>query len=382
MKPRTLRVVTKKRVGLLARVLQLSVIFVSVVFAMNASATTLVVGNCKSSGYPTIQQAINAAPVGATVQVCPGSYLEQVVISRSVTLQGITANNGDNVYIDAPLGGLVVNATDLFGDPVVAQVLVTEAGGPVNISNLSVLGEDFTTQGVLFAGIYYQNSPGTINGVIVESQSGNQLAIGIFLEGGASSPSVTVQNSWLSDIDYAAIDFETIGRPSTALTAKITNNFVFLDNSNKPAGIQFGSGTTATVTGNSVLGSGGGDTGILIAPGATGSVSGNSVTSTSNGIQTNADGILVTSNKLSKNGVGIDLGTSIGGVKSNIIIDAGLNGIEFRCNKNPNVLSNVINGAYGTGAVTGVGLSDVPLALNTSTNKVFNAQIVRTGGCS
>ena len=49
------------------------------------------VGTCKSSmpSYTTIQAAVNAAAAGATVTVCPGTYPEQVTISKNLSLLGL-----------------------------------------------------------------------------------------------------------------------------------------------------------------------------------------------------------------------------------------------------------------------------------------------------
>ena len=35
--------------------------------------------SCRSAAFKTIQSAVNAAPAGGTVVVCPGTYHEQVV---------------------------------------------------------------------------------------------------------------------------------------------------------------------------------------------------------------------------------------------------------------------------------------------------------------
>ena len=44
--------------------------------------------SCRSAAFKTIQSAVNAAPAGANVVVCPGTYHEQVVIAKPLTLTG------------------------------------------------------------------------------------------------------------------------------------------------------------------------------------------------------------------------------------------------------------------------------------------------------
>jgi len=44
--------------------------------------------SCRSAAFKTIQSAVNAAPAGGTVVVCPGTYYEQVVIAKPLTLRG------------------------------------------------------------------------------------------------------------------------------------------------------------------------------------------------------------------------------------------------------------------------------------------------------
>src|SRR5215813_290425 len=117
------------------------------------SAKTLYVGTCKPGAYPTIQQAINAAPVGGKVQVCPGQYEEQITITKALTLQGININNDNHVFIDPPSGELVVNAINAFGQKVAAQVLVQNSGGPVNISNIDIFS-DFVHGTTYVAGLF------------------------------------------------------------------------------------------------------------------------------------------------------------------------------------------------------------------------------------
>jgi pectin methylesterase-like acyl-CoA thioesterase len=97
-----------------------------------AHASTIVVGSCKSSltSFSTIQAAVNAAPAGSTIDVCPGSYPEQVTISaKSLTLIGVLAGTNDAVVLVPPSGGLTTNATDIGGGAVAAQIFVENSTG-------------------------------------------------------------------------------------------------------------------------------------------------------------------------------------------------------------------------------------------------------------
>ena len=44
--------------------------------------------SCRSARFRTIQSAVNAARPGSTVVVCQGTYHEQVVIAKPLSLQG------------------------------------------------------------------------------------------------------------------------------------------------------------------------------------------------------------------------------------------------------------------------------------------------------
>ncbi len=101
-----------------ARTLALIVIgFAASLFgqSVRAAAPPVQVGGCKGKtevNYPTIQAAVTAVGVGGTVNVCPGTYPEQVVINKSLTLLGNSNGNADNAIIVPPSGGMIQNATD------------------------------------------------------------------------------------------------------------------------------------------------------------------------------------------------------------------------------------------------------------------------------
>jgi hypothetical protein len=91
--------------------------------------------------YATVQSAIDAAPVGATIVVAPGTYTEQVSITKSVSLRGAGASA---TIIQAPaslvpLPNVVVNPGFGWGQDISGLVVVGNHAD-VTISGVSVTG--------------------------------------------------------------------------------------------------------------------------------------------------------------------------------------------------------------------------------------------------
>ena len=224
--------------------------------------TTVAVGKCqpKKTSFPTIQQALNATPPGAVIQVCPGFYPEQILVYQAVTIKGIASGNQGAAIITVPSGGLVQNATSLSsGNPIAAQVLVQAAAG-VTITNMTVDGANNGINACLPnpIGIYYQNSSGTIshdavlNEVLVGSGLiGCQAGLGIFVQsgnGGSSTVAITSNN--VANYQKNGITGNGVG---TAVT--ITSNDVIGQGPTNGAAensIQIGFGATGSITSNSV----------------------------------------------------------------------------------------------------------------------------------
>ena len=66
-----------------------------VLLVSNHHAKSVDHGGCGNAPYPTINAAVTAANPGDTVVVCPGTYTEDVVINKALTL------TGENATIDA-----------------------------------------------------------------------------------------------------------------------------------------------------------------------------------------------------------------------------------------------------------------------------------------
>src|SRR5271156_3725301 len=137
-------------------------------------AATAVVGTCMSgTHYTTIQAAVTAIAVGGTVKVCPGNYPEQVVISKSLTLTGVSSGTGaDNPVITAPASGVLPNATSLAdGSQIAAQILVQGTTG-VSIKQIAVDGSNNGISSCTdLAGILFQNASGSVSYTATRNQT-------------------------------------------------------------------------------------------------------------------------------------------------------------------------------------------------------------------
>lgn len=147
-----------------------------------AHAATIVVGTCQRSqrSSTTISNAIAAARPGDVVAVCPGTYPEQLTITKPISLEGIVIPNQPGATIIPPAAGLQQLPANSSFYP---QIYVNQAGAPVTISNIGVSG---TGANILFdsivfdaisacqigfikdfSGIYFQNTSGYLQNVSV-----------------------------------------------------------------------------------------------------------------------------------------------------------------------------------------------------------------------
>lgn len=106
--------------------------------------------------YTTIQSAVSAAPPGATIQVCPGTYAEKVTIATPLTLRGVTnsAANTAAAVVAIPSGTFKSGFT---------QIDIKAAG--VNLDDIGVDGSN-TVSGCTF---------GTLVGILFDSGSSGSL---------------------------------------------------------------------------------------------------------------------------------------------------------------------------------------------------------------
>jgi hypothetical protein len=318
-------------------------------------AATYYVGNCNAGGYGTIQAAVTAVPAGSTINVCPGTYAEQVIIAKALTLQGIVSSNSSQAVIALPSGGLATTTSGYWGS-VTAQVEIS--AGPVNITNITVDGT--AGAGVCpVVGIYYgTGSSGTVNEVETRNQMCTGLGIMAENDSGAVQ-AVKIENSVIHDYSYLGI--MTYSYSPSTLTATISGNYVYGGGSADYAGIW--AFTAGVISGNTVSGSTRG----VLANSSSVTVSGNTVTDGSYGIDVQA-AASITSNRIFNTPTGIFLGKAGSTIKSNTIVKATISGVQMNCWA-ATVTGNTINGAT-------TGLDYVPSAF-AGANKYYNVATVR-----
>jgi Right handed beta helix region len=322
-----------------------------------ARASTVVVGGCKPSltSFATIQAAVSAAPAGSTIDVCPGTYPEQVTISaKSLTLVGIVAGTSDAAVIIPPSTGLATNGTDIEGGPVAAQIFVENSTG-VTISHLTVDGNGNALGGcgTNLIGIYFKNSAGKItdsvarNQILAAAYEGCQVGLGIDVESDSGAPAVSVSNNSVHNYQKNGITASgpgTGGGPAMAITSNTVIGIgatpVIAQN-----GIQIGLGSTGKVTSNTVaddvyIGNSAG-AGILIYASTGITVTGNSVESTQFGIATLTDSTYGPADNATINA------NHIGGTQNFDAIDL--------CSNGNTAESNTI---YGSQAESGIHIDD------------------------
>ena len=242
-----------------------------------AQASTVQVGMCKPTlaHFSSIQAAVNASTVGGIVYVCPGTYAEQVTIAKSLQLLGVAGGVNSTPTVIPPTSGLVQNGSDIFGSPVAAQIFVSNAGGNVVISGLTVDGTGNNLAGCTaptLEGIYYQNTSGTITDDAVRNQfqtdyasyGGCQNGLAINVEAVTSTNTVTISANSVRAYQKNGITATGAGTgagsPGPSVT--ILNNYIVGLAANAMIwqtpgaaenGVQIGFGATGKVNDNTVL---------------------------------------------------------------------------------------------------------------------------------
>jgi hypothetical protein len=295
---------------------------------------TLVVspGGMVPGSFASIGAAVNAASPGDTVLVDPGTYTEQVMITKNLTLQG----NGAGAIISSPS-----TLTPSLG---FSSLLQVSNAATVNINNMTIEGPNPTINaGIYVAGGATANVTGTtilnINrgaanfgvqtgyGILVGStgqmQVGHATITGCTIEGyqksaiitGGTGTTVTANDNTITGIGPTTLIAQNGIQITEGTTATVDNNTVtgneFTGNNSGPdptmnvqsVGILVL--TTTTVAGNTTTGN---DIGIDNLGGTGTSITGNDVQANRfEGILLNQGTATVSANTVSGNNIGVAL---------------------------------------------------------------------------
>jgi hypothetical protein len=184
---------------------------------VKTTAKTVQVGTCRTRvpSYSTIGSAIEAVPSGAVIEICPGTYAEQLTINAPVTLEGVPYGAEQQVLITVPNSGLAQNGTGPVSSfPIYGQILVQDAE-PVNISGVTVDGSNSNCPSGAIAGIVYLSTAAASSGKVSASAIRNvgngcntPAMVGIYAENGSgSAATLTVQSNSIHSISGLGIGF-------------------------------------------------------------------------------------------------------------------------------------------------------------------------------
>jgi len=291
-------------------------------FAKTPPPPTLEVGTCLSgyTHFNTIQDAVNAAPAGATILVCPGTYPEQVTITEALTLKGVTLATASGARIVPPEAGVVQNATSLSPSvaPYAAQVLIENAKN-VTLTNLTVDGTNDLIQGCspYLIGVLFQNASGALSEMAVVNQilgpglTGCQGGLAVLVQsGGGGTSKVDVADSVVQNFAKNGITGSEVGTKLTVERTSVVG--IGLTPYVAQNGVEFGFGATGSITDSTVadvaytLPEVAASVGILLVGSPSVTVKNNVVTDTETGIYTysegtdgSASGATITNNEIS-----------------------------------------------------------------------------------
>ncbi len=340
------------------------------------------VGTCgKATPCATISYALTQAPSGATIKVAAGTYPEQLVISKNVSIIGVV-----NKTIIEPS---ILPAADTDTDTSQSQYAIVDAtsGATVNLTNLTIDGQaaqnQFNSCVNDFVGVYYHDASGTMTADTVTNielppaDFGCQDGLGVYVASDAGhNSSVGMNYDTVTNYDKNGITCDDAGTDCSVTGSAVTGigpTGLIAQN-----GIQFYDADGGSIMGNTVSGdsyTGGLYTaaGLLIISTGTLNVSGNTVSNSDVNIYLGTDGTgpapgvwSVTSNTVTGatdkvpggspgfgDGIQLDSTSNPVTIKSNTVTGGAENGISVFSATGATLSKNKTNGNTGDGIYIG-----------------------------
>jgi nitrous oxidase accessory protein NosD len=194
--------------------------------------------------FNSIQSAITAATSGATITIAPGTYTENVVVTKPVTLLGSGTSTVIEPAVSNPVcspgslcEGAASNIILVQADNVTVTKLKLEGDNPSLTSGVVRNGKDIDARN----GIITNHLLGTYNNLTVSKVSVADIYLrGIYAssEGSFNLTHDTVENVEGSEESIAIFDFggsgvvsrDTVSKANDAISANWSRGTQFLDN--------------------------------------------------------------------------------------------------------------------------------------------------------
>ena len=334
----------------------LKVVKLAVVIAGAASinmAATLTVAvdpnSCPNANFTTIADAVNTAAPGDQIEICPGVYPQQIVITKPLTLRGIQSSGFNQVLLQPAV-------TSIPGIPFQAVITVMNTKD-VNIQNLMVDASNNTVSGcgVGLSGVHFLNASGTVE---------QSTVIGAKLHSPQTCKTLTPGNGTGIQVDS---DGTVTGPFHVLLKRNVIHDF------SRNGILAVGSAVEAEIDGNQISGVGPSlgvfQFGVFISTGAVGIVTHNSINqglcgglSQTNCVAVRSEGVVL---RAAGDGTIVD-SNSITNVQSGIFVNGG---------NNARITNNVIRNVE---ALSGISIQGT--AAGFFTNSVIERNIISNVG--
>jgi hypothetical protein len=306
-----------------------------------ARASTVVVGpsdgTCPDAFFSRVQSAIDAAVPGTTILLCPGTYAEQLLVTKRIRLIG-----SPGARLAPP--ALPLRTTSLRSGRTVTAAVILRAPAKIEGLAIDVAAHGVTTcdgSAPLLAGIYVRGVAATISGTSV---TGTRIAgapsdctsgVGILVHGGGGSPRIRLEGNSIAAYQRAGIVVQDSG-----VRARVRENLVTGDGDTAGRaqnGIEVANGAVAQVLDN-VVRDHAGPSGMACELDA--------------GIVLDTARVRVRGNQLERNAVGIRAESRGHTLRDNAVIGAGLIGVDLAADES-RVTNNVVEDVASAGIRVG-----------------------------
>ena len=350
-------------------------------------AATLTVGQpntpCPNAQFTSISDAVKAAMSGDVIEICPALYSEQVLITKPLTLRGITMQGVSRVLLQpnpmVTVGGL----------PFQAVISVVNTSN-VSIQNLTIDAGYNTVVGcgTGLSGIHFYNASGLVD---------NSSIGGAQLVDAASCP--TIVSYPLVVGGGIGVQVDTDGLQTGPFKVVVTRSSIHDYGANGVLAI--GSGVTATLMNNSLSGVGPAvgikQFAVFVANGAVGNIVGNVINEGTCGalnvtdctnlrsegvvLRSAGDGTVVDSNSITNAQSGIFVnGAHSARITNNVIrnIDA-LDAIDIQGTASGYFTNSLISGnmIYNVGPFTTASANETGCGINEYPNSGVSENMIR-----